>query len=263
MHPFFYIFGNQVSGYAVMGLIGFLASVLFLLIQCCTQKFSFDDVIYIFVLGMIGAMLGAKLLYLLIEVQDIFGNLRNALHNPLLYLRAYVSGGMVFYGGLCGGVIAAKKAADYFNIDLASHYDIFIPTIPLFAGFGRFGCLMEGCCYGKETNSIFHIVFHNSLFAPNNVPLIPTQLYEAIFDFALFAVLIVLGKDQKKIPHLLDIYLIFYASFRFVIEFFRGDLIRGVRILSTSQWISVAVLVVLLVQFGTRKQDVQHDAVLR
>ena len=57
MHPFFDILGHQISGYAVMGLIGFAAAVLFLLIMCRRARFSFDDAIYIFVIAMIGVMM--------------------------------------------------------------------------------------------------------------------------------------------------------------------------------------------------------------
>lgn len=263
MHPFFDILGHQISGYAVMGLIGFAAAVLFLLIMCRRARFSFDDAIYIFVIAMIGVMIGAKILYLITAIPEIIRNRALITSDPLHYIRAYLSGGMVFYGGLLGGLLAAAWAARYFHIDLPNHFDIFVPAIPLFAGFGRMGCLMEGCCYGKETDSVFHVVFQQSLFAPNNVPLIPTQLYEAIFDFVLFVVLVYLGRDQERASHLLNVYLFSYASFRFLIEFFRGDLIRGVWFLSTSQWISVSILAFLAVRWYMERKGVQNKKCYR
>lgn len=242
MHPYFYIFGHTISGYALMGLIGFGAVIIFILLECRRKGFSFDDAAYLLALSMIGMIIGAKSLYIVTVIPEIIGNWNQIVTNPITYVKAYLSGGMVFYGGLFGSILAAKKAASYFHIHLATHYDIFIPAIPLFAGFGRLGCFMEGCCFGKKTGHYPYIIFRSSLFAPNNVPLIPTQLYEAVFDFFLFFVLLYLGSKKDYVSKLLDIYLVVYALFRFVIEFFRGDSVRGIFLLSTSQWISIMIL---------------------
>lgn len=253
MHPYFDFFGYTISGYALMGLIGFGVTIVFTLLKSRRTNFSFDDAIYLLVLSMIGMIIGAKVLYIVTVVPDIVSNWSSISEDPLTYLRAYLSGGMVFYGGLLGGLLGAKASAAFFKIPLAEHYDVFVPAIPLFAGFGRLGCLTEGCCYGKETSHLPYIVFHESLFAPNGVPLIPTQLYEAAFDFILFGVLLGLSSKKEWVPNLLAVYLAAYAAFRFMIEFFRGDTYRGIFLLSTSQWISLAILCVLAVrQMRTR-----------
>lgn len=242
MHLYFNTLGRTISGYALMGLVGFAAAVACVFSKCRRSHLSYEDAIYIFALSMVGMIVGAKALYLLTAIPEIMNNWRAIAAEPSVYLYAYLSGGFVFYGGLFGGLLAAKATANYFHIPLSSHYDAFVPAIPLFAGFGRLGCLMEGCCYGKATKSPLSIVFHTSLFAPNEVPLIPTQLYEAIFDFILFGLLYYLSNKRQWASKLLEVYLIAYASFRFVIEFWRGDSIRGVFLLSTSQWISLAIL---------------------
>ena len=108
-------------------------------------------------------------------------------------------------------------------------------------GFGRLGCLSAGCCYGKPIEG--GIVFHNSPAAPNGVPLIPTQLIEAIFNFLLFLVLIILSGNRRIRHYLAHIYLFAYPIFRFLLNF-PGDVIRGFLWgLSTSQWISLAALI--------------------
>lgn len=248
MHPFFTLFGYQISGYALMGLIGFGADVLYLLIACRKKRYSFEDTIYVFVLGMIGVMVGAKVLYLITVIPDIVQYRMLFFENPWKFISAYFYGGMVFYGGLLGGIAAAGAAARYFSINIVREYDLFVPAVPLFAGFGRLGCLMEGCCYGTRTSFPIHIVFRHSLIAPNNVPLVPTQAYEAAFDFTLFGVLCAAGHYKSIVPEMLDIYLVSYAVFRFVLEFFRGDALRGIFILSTSQWISLFVVVFVLIR---------------
>ena len=75
------------------------------------------------------------------------------------------------------------------------------------------------------------------------MPLVPTQIFSSLFDFANFAVLYVISRKNKGDGLTSALYLIFYGIGRFVIEFFRGDLIRGsVGSLSTSQFISIFIV---------------------
>ena len=84
------------------------------------------------------------------------------------------------------------------------------------------------------------VTFTNSDFAPNNVALIPTQIYSGFLDFAHFLLLLYVAKHKKADGQVAACYLIFYSIGRFVIEFFRGDIERGsVGVLSTSQFISI------------------------
>lgn len=96
-----------------------------------------------------------------------------------------------------------------------------LPVIPccitVAHGFGRIGCFFAGCCYGRETDSIFGVQFKNV-----SGTRLPTQLFEAAFLFLLFAVLTLLVL-KWKCPYTLSIYLVAYGIFRFIIEFFRGD----------------------------------------
>ena len=115
-----------------------------------------------------------------------------------------------------------------------------LPSVALAQGFGRIGCFLAGCCYGKETESVFSVIFQNSEYAPNHVALIPMQLYSGGLDFLHFLLLLLIARNKKEDGQVTACYLIFYSIGRFVIEFFRGDIIRGsVGILSTSQFISI------------------------
>jgi phosphatidylglycerol:prolipoprotein diacylglycerol transferase len=120
-----------------------------------------------------------------------------------------------------------------------------MPSIALAQGFGRIGCIFAGCCYGEETKSSFHILFHDSTFAPNNVQLLPTQPISSVLNFINFIALVFISKHVKADGQVAGFYLIFYSAGRFIIEFFRGDLERGkVGILTTSQFISIILLVI-------------------
>ena len=111
--------------------------------------------------------------------------------------------------------------------------------IPLFHAFGRIGCFFMGCCYGKES-SLLGIEFENSPIAPNHVPLIPVQLFEAAAELLLFFFTAFSAYRKKNGFFLLGIWLVAYGLIRFVTEFFRGDDYRGfIGALSLSQVISI------------------------
>ena len=161
--------------------------------------------------------LGAKSLFILTSNQNI---------------NFLSGGGFVFYGGLIGGLVGCLLLRlKTFEINLL------IPGLTVAHAIGRLGCFVVGCCHGKicPLPQIDHY---------------PTQLFEAIF-------LLVLGSFYFKQAYEFKIkekriwldYLFLYAVFRFFNEFLRGDLIRGMQFgLSTSQWISIALILFVIVK---------------
>ena len=116
-------------------------------------------------------------------------------------------------------------------------FEISVPAMPLFHAFGRIGCFLAGCCYGKKLST--PIVIGTIEFAR-----IPVQIIESMAEFILFIVLFILSKKNRDID-LLRIYLVIYAVIRFADEFLRGDKIRGIYGgVSTAQWISLIILFV-------------------
>lgn len=154
-----------------------------------------------------------------------------------------------FYGGLCGGIIVfilgyyiffRKK---YSKISLLNDICPIAPAcISIAHAFGRIGCFLAGCCYGKKTNSIFGVMFLDFDYKVH-----PVQLYEAIFLFILFLILFLLAYKRKSL-FTIAIYLISYGIFRFFIEFLRGDYRGGTRLaISPSQVFSVIAIIVALI----------------
>jgi phosphatidylglycerol:prolipoprotein diacylglycerol transferase len=204
--------------------------------------------------SLIGGLLGAKLLYYITQIREI-------LSNPEILLN--VSDGFVVYGGIIGGILAGFLYCKKAKLNFLQYFDLVIPSVALAQGFGRIGCFLAGCCYGAETTSPWGIVFHESAFAPNGVRLVPTQLISSGLDFLNFFVLLILAGKKKADGQIAGFYLIFYSAGRFVLEFFRGDLIRGsVGGLSTSQFISIFTFavgcVIVLVQTH-RARDIRKS----
>ena len=111
---------------------------------------------------------------------------------------------LVNFHGVC--ILQGKKT------EFSEVFDTLMPSVALAQGFGRIGCLLAGCCYGKETSGAFSITFHTSAFAPNGVALVPTQIYSSILDFLHYGLLLLILRSQKKDGETAAAYLIFIVQ---------------------------------------------------
>ena len=221
-----------VYGYGFMIALGILAAYFTAEYRAKKSKLEHEHVFYLVIWCVVGGFASAKLLFWLTEWRAFAAD-------PMYYFRN-MADGFVVYGGIIGGILSGYLYCRFSRLPFLKYFDLVMPSIALAQGFGRIGCLLAGCCYGKETESIFSVTFHQSDFAPNNVSLIPTQIYSSILDFIHFFFLLYVAKHKKADGQVAACYLIFYSMGRFILEFFRGDLERGnVGALSTSQFISV------------------------
>lgn len=184
-----------------------------------------------FLLGLfLSAWFGAKVLFLISA-------------NPHLASRAFSStnfwlgGGFVFYGGLIAALIYLFIYSKLKDISFQSFSFLILP-LTLTHGLGRVGCFMAGCCYGRECDLFWSVSLHGK----NRHPV---QLYEAI---SLMILYFILRKRYRNKQPLIFFYLISYGTLRFILEFFRGDKIRGIYAmgLSTSQLLSILLLLCAL-----------------
>lgn len=243
MLPYLNLFGRAVPMYGLMAMLGVLVALCYLKWTQPGHAALDADIELTFIWGMLGAFLGAKLLYLLTVFPDLLRDFHLLATRPTQFLTQYILGGFVFYGGLLGALLAGYL---YCRVSRVSFWPILgrvLPVLPLIHGFGRIGCFFTGCCYGRPAqHESLGIAFSVSSVAPNGVALLPVQLYEAAGVFTLAALLIAL---RRKMPAelLLSFYLFFYGLLRFVLEFFRGDSYRGfIWKLSVSQVISLLVI---------------------
>lgn len=221
-----------IYGYGVMIALGVLAAYGTAEYRARKLKMEYDHVFYLIIWCLIGGFACSKLLYWLTEWKSI-------VQDPAFLLRT-MGDGFVVYGGIIGGILAGYLYCRLKKLHFLKFFDLVAPSVALAQGFGRIGCLLAGCCYGRETEGALAITFQNSSFAPNHVALIPTQVYSSLSDFLHFGILIWIARHKKADGQVAACYLIFYSVGRFVLEFFRGDLERGsVGGLSTSQFIGI------------------------
>lgn len=221
-----------IHGYGLMIAIGIFSALLMFDKRAKVRKLDSNIAYRLSMISVLSGFIGAKLLYCIIEFKVI-------IDNPW---QAISGSGFVVYGGIIGGILAAMIYCKLKCVSFFSYFDLAVPSIALAQGFGRIGCFLAGCCYGRETNSAFGIVFGQSAIAPNGVNLIPTQLLSSAGDFMLAAILLMYARKERKQGRVGALYLILYSIGRFVIEFFRNDDRGYMGVLSTSQFLSLIVL---------------------
>ena len=137
--------------------------------------------------------------------------------------------------------------------------------IPLFHAITRIGCFVGGCCFGVESQSVISINYTTIIFGEVVTTYrIPTQLIESCFNFSLFLYLLVLySKDDWQRKKILRRYLLIYSIGRFLIEFWRGDAVRGVICgVSFSQVISILIWIYLISTYIHSKSNVEEGLAL-
>ena len=256
MKPILFSIGSfNVYGYGLMIAVGILAAVYVTEKRAPKYGLESDHIMNIGIWGVVAGLIGAKLLYWIVELPSI-------LEDPFLLLN--LGNGFVVYGGVIGGIFGGWLYTRVKKLNFLQYFDLVMPAVALAQGFGRIGCFLAGCCYGRETDSWFHIVFTESQIAPNGVPLIPTQIISSAADFAHFALLLWVAKHKKGDGQVAGCYLIFYSIGRTLIELLRNDPRGEVGGLSTSQFISLFILltgVALVVICGRRgKKEAQKEA---
>lgn len=237
MYPFITLFGKEIPFYGILYFIGIFASSCVAVPLCKKRDIQRYDLAYASVYAMITGTVGAKSLFLIVSAKQIV--------EQQLGFDAVLKGGFVFYGGLIGGAIGLFIYTRQFHLPSADFFDLFAAVLPLGHAIGRIGCFISGCCYGMPYDGFLAYTYRYSLGgAPVDTPLLPIQLIEASCLLLLFVILLTryLRRPQMR-GTVASVYLVAYPTVRFVLEFFRGDSVRGAFLgLSTSQWISLALL---------------------
>jgi len=248
------------------------AVIAIIIVRKMAKKAGVDksDSLYAMIYGMIGLVIGAKLLYFITKLPSIIAKFDIYID---LFEKDYVKaldfafGGMVFYGGLIGFALGVIRYCKHFKVPVWGIVDLYTPFLPFVHGFGRIGCFCAGCCYGIEYNGPLSVHFPYNEVVPqlSEVSRFPVQLVESGLNFICFAVLITLmrkdmnrseGDRKLKQGQLCGIYLVYYIVVRTLLEFLRGDAVRGkIGFLSTSQIISVLLIVPAVILLRAKNRE--------
>lgn len=265
MYPFIDLYIRKIPTYGLMLVVGVIFVFVFSYRRVKREGMErpMDSLLLVATCTMTCAILGANILYNIVTYSwsQIWEMITSFNFAPM--------GGLVFYGGLIGGILGAWIGSKLAQTPLMAFERAVVPFIPLGYGFGRIGCLLGGCCYGMPYDGIFAVQYpqvvcenHGVVHAPGDVLRFPTPLLDTFISILVCVFLVWFTRKPKsetgkqglyfrlrfRRGALLLMYLAIYCVQRFVIEFFRGDKVRGLYgWFSTSQWISLAIAVVVAV----------------
>ncbi len=266
MFPYFEVFGKQIGSYSLCAIAGLLLCGVVACRLAKRFKIAYEDVILLMVVIGVSLVIGGHILYGITNTNKLIALFGKASSYSLKQFFTYLGmcfGGMVFYGGFLGACVGLLIYTKYSKaVERKLAFDLYAVCIPLFHVFGRIGCFLSGCCYGIESE--FGFVVHGNTLIPelNDVRRLPVPLIEAACNLMLFIFLLCMFLKGKEDGKMIFRYMLIYPVVRFVLEFFRGDAIRGFLFgLSTSQWISIALFAVAVWKLFLSKSGRNKKAV--
>ena len=242
MKPILFSFGAfHLYSYGLSIAIGVLLSIFLMKRSAAKEGFPKPEEVFdVSFIILVWGFLGARLFYVL-------QNLSYYASNPLKILAVW-EGGLIFYGGALAALLGFWLKSRKSGLSFWKLLDFFAPYGALAHAFGRIGCFLNGCCYGKVCDLPWAAQFPEVAH-----PVHPTQLYEALYDLALFFFLLSQRKRSRFEGETGLLYFLLYGLGRYLIEFLRepaGWMWMG---LTSNQWLSVLIIATAFILFKVRQ----------
>lgn len=246
MYPTLWSFGPlEFHSYVVMLALAVLVGVFLTIWKNDTLETPYPITTIGGLWVLIGGMFGARIWWIL--QYDSPWNLYQAFK--------FWEGGLVFYGGLLGGVVAGWGYLRYCRVPILEAGDLIMPQVPLAHAIARMGCFLNGCCWGAPTTQPWGVVFpagsqpyrehlHAGIIAEDathSAAVHPTQLYSALGLVLLFFVMRFAYTKKHPPGGVFFLYPVLYGVMRFVVEIYRGDTGRPVGQMTLSQLFSLGI----------------------
>ena len=217
MHPIaFYLGSHPIHSYGVMIALAFLVGLWTATRRGALVNIAREDIGDVTLWLMVGAIVGARVVYVTTYWKDEFAG------GPISEIFMIQHGGLVYYGGLIGATLAGLIVIHWKKMPLWKTADVLAPSIALGNVFGRIGCLLNGCCYGRSCSLPWGIRYPAD-HPTAGLPVHPTQIYDALLNLALYGFLAWLFRRRKFDGQIFATYLLCYAVTRSIVETFRGD----------------------------------------
>ncbi len=250
MHPIFIQIGDfSIRWFGVMMATGFLVAFFNMNYQAKREGIKEQIISDMLIWILVGGLVGARIAYVIANWSTEFSE------HPLS-MFALQNGGLIYYGGLIGGILSSFIYVNIKKQPALPIADVAATSLPIGQAFGRVGCFLNGCCYGKVTELPIGVEYpvnsspwieqvHHKLIDSSShctLSMHPVQLYEAFFSIVIFLVLVFILRRQKFSGITASCYLMLYGLLRFVMEFFRGDERQKISNINTAQLISLLIV---------------------
>jgi phosphatidylglycerol:prolipoprotein diacylglycerol transferase len=205
----------EIHSYGTLLMLGFVSGILLSRREARRLGVSPDLPLDLGVWVLIASVVFARALFVAMNWPDFSAR-------PIEVLYVWREGGLSFHGGLLGGVLAALAFARRNKLSFWLVADMVTPGLALGYGIARFGCFLNGCCYGAPTDLPWGICF--PYYPDSQVttePSHPTQIYSALGSFLILALLLLVRTRLPARGQLFLLYLMLYAPLRTLIEILR------------------------------------------
>jgi phosphatidylglycerol---prolipoprotein diacylglyceryl transferase len=267
MRPDLFFIGDiGIPSYWALLMIGFMAAIYFSWREARHDRLDPNRILDLDLIVLFVGVLGARLMHVLAEDDPLHPG------RPIFYYYLEHPGdifrmwnGLAFFGGLLLALPVGLWFAKRKKLGVGKIADIAAVSICLGLVFGRLGCFFAGCCFGKPTSLPWGVRFDHAdtLARPLDVPLHPTQLYEAIFALLLFVLLWIQKRKWRRFEgQVMLSFLCLYSAGRFLLEFLRNDN-RGLffdNLLSSSQLVGLVVILATIPLLILLKKPADNQA---
>jgi len=235
LYPELFSIGNlTVYSYGTMIALAILVAALAIYREAPREKINPDHVLEAVIVASISGLIGSRLLYIVLNWNYYSGKPLSAFFTQFE--------GLTFYGAMFGGVIVLYFWSIWRKIGFLKMADLLAPYLALGYAFGRIGCFLNGCCYGKESSVPWALPIN----MVDTVLRHPVQLYDAFGGLVIFLILKLLRPRRPFVGFILIALFAAYGILRFTVEFFRYGTIVWLG-LTTAQIFSLGLTFVSLV----------------
>lgn len=197
-----------IYSYGVMLVFAFIVGAVLSALRAKKENINPDTIFNLCFIVFISGVIGARIFYVIEHIGDY-------INNPLEIIM-FQHGGLSWFGGLIMGLISGLLYLKNKNLNVYKVLDLIAPFAALAQAIGRIGCLLNGCCFGKEYSYGIYFPVHNAV-------LIPIQIYSSILLIFIFIILRFVQDRPHKTGQIFLLYLLLYSLKRFFIEFWRSD----------------------------------------
>ncbi|MFA5145522.1 MAG: prolipoprotein diacylglyceryl transferase [Candidatus Omnitrophota bacterium] len=209
MHPEICQIGPfTIYSYGLMLVAAFAVSCALAVSAAKKNNVNPDAIFNLLFVAFVAGVIGARSFY-------VIENLGYYARNPLEIIMLQ-RGGLSWFGGLILATFAGWLYLRNKNLPAYKILDLIAPFIALAQAIGRIGCLLNGCCFGKESSFGLYFPIYKTV-------LIPTQLYSSLLLVFIFVILRLMQGRPHKEGQIFFAYLLLYSVKRFFIEFWRAD----------------------------------------
>ena len=232
----------HIYSYGAMIALGIMAAIGFMIRLGKKENFTSNFIYDLVFTSVVSGFIGARIFY-------VVQNYNFYILHPLSIFAIW-EGGLIYYGGVVAALIALYFFAQWKKVKYFDMLDFIFPYLAFVHAFGRIGCFLNGCCYGRPCDLPWGIRFPNVEGTVH-----PTQLYEMLVNFVIFFFLTRLYPKRSFSGQVTALYFIFYGLGRFLIEFWRVS--DGTWFfLSWNQWISIVLILLGVALF--KRWNPQH-----